>query len=172
MTPGSTNSAPRLFRFDRARAAADLIDPNGALWPVNAYSDADELNLLAEAAQSAGILTAERSGARLYVYPLSISEPEPLLAMSAEEGPILLGQSVRLSKDQDEDPIDFTLRFLADLTAEANLLVAAHRADSDCLDRIAACMNRPGPWNGADVCEVVARELSASGRELLDNAED
>lgn len=32
-------------------------------------------------------------------------------------------------------------------------------------------MNRPGPWNGADVCEVVATELRDSGRELRDNAD-
>jgi hypothetical protein len=33
-------------------------------------------------------------------------------------------------------------------------------------------MNRPGPWSGTEVCEVVAQELRQSGRELLDNGEE
>ena len=33
-------------------------------------------------------------------------------------------------------------------------------------------MNRPGPWNGGDVCELVASELRESGRELVDNADE
>lgn len=160
-----------LFRFDRVGALEDINDPDGALWLVNAHSDADELNLLLEAAQSAGILTAEPPGARLYVYPLSISESAPLLAVSAETGPTLLGQSLKLHEAEAEDPIAFTLRLLTELADDAGALVAAHRADSDCLDRIAAYMNRPGQWNGGDVCEVVAKELQASGRELPGNAE-
>jgi hypothetical protein len=41
-----------LFRFDRAKAAKSIEDPDGALWPVNAFSDADELNALMEAARN------------------------------------------------------------------------------------------------------------------------
>lgn len=172
MTPGSTDNAPRLFRFDRDRAAASLNDPGGDLWPVNAYSDADELNLLAEAAQNAGILAATVSGARLYVYPMSICAPVPLLAVNPGVGPTLLGHSLRLGEADGEDPVSFTLRLLEEATVAANALAGAHRADGDCLDRILAFMNRPGQWSGADVCEFVATELQASGRELLDNAEE
>ncbi len=172
MEQAQLDDAPRLFRFDRDRAAADLLDPDGDLWPVNAYSDADELNLLAEAAQSAGILAATAPGARLYVYPMSICEPEPLLAVDLGRGLTLLGHSLKLREAEGEDPVAFTLRLLADLAAAASALAVAHAVDGRRLDRIAAFLNRPGPWSGADVCEMVARELSASGRELLDNAED
>lgn len=51
---------------------------------------------------------------------------------------------------------------------EANGLAAGRAADSERLDRIAAFMNRLGPWSGGDVCEYVAEELRASGRRLLD----
>ena len=168
--PGA--QAPPSFRFDRDRAAASLGDSDGELWPVNAYSDADELHSLSEAAQNAEILRPEDGHAWIYVYPMSISEPEPLLAVDLGRGPTLLGHSLKLREAEGEDPMAFTLRFLADLATEASALAAAHRADGDCLDRIAAYMNRPGQWSGADVCEFVATELQVSGRELLDNAED
>jgi hypothetical protein len=143
MTPGSTSNDPQFFRCDRSRAAASLSDPDGKLWPVNAYSDADELNLLAKAAQSAGILAAEVSGAHLCIYPMSISEPEPLLAVDLGRGPTLLGPSLRLTEAVGEDPISFSLRFLADLATAASALAAAPRADSDCLDLVAASESVP-----------------------------
>jgi hypothetical protein len=125
MMPGPQAGPPQLFRFDRSRAAAALIDPDGDLWPVNAYSDADELNLLAEAAQEAGVLTAERPRARLYVYPMSLAEPEPLLAVNPGRGPTLLGHAVQMRAAGDEGPIEYTLHLLADLCAGANALLAA-----------------------------------------------
>jgi hypothetical protein len=39
----------QLFRFDRARARESIEDPDGAVWPVNVHSDADELNGLVNA---------------------------------------------------------------------------------------------------------------------------
>ena len=33
---------------------------------------------------------------------------------------------------------------------------------------IAAFLNRPGQWNGGDVCEFLSGEIVASGRRLLD----
>jgi len=55
---------------------------------------------------------------------------------------------------------------LAEAVEEANGLAGGRAADSERLDRIAAFMNRPGQWNGGDVCEVVARELQESGRPI------
>ena len=46
------------------------------------------------------------------------------------------------------------------------------RRDRKALDNIAAFMNRPGQWNGGDVCQFVAEQLVRSGRELLDNADE
>jgi hypothetical protein len=123
MTPAPQASPPPPplpFRFDRGRAAAELIDPDGDLWPVNAYSDADELNLLA---------AVERPQARLYVYPMSLVEPEPILAVNLGSGPTLLGHAVQLRQAEAAGPVEYTLRFLTDLCAGANLLASCH-ADS------------------------------------------
>lgn len=38
--------------------------------------------------------------------------------------------------------------------------------DGQALDIIAEFMNQPGPWNGGDVCEVVADALMATGRKI------
>lgn len=159
------------FSFDREQAAADLIGPEDALWSVNACSDADELNDLLEAAQNKRLIVARRHG-RLFVYPLSIREPDPLLAIVVVGGPALLTHELALSDRDGEDPIAFTLRLLAHVVALANKALSEALADSAALDRITAFMNRPGPWSGGDVCDVVARELKATGRELLDNADD
>lgn len=166
-----SSATPEIFRFDRDRAAADLNGPEDTLWPVNAYSDADELNQLLEAAQAADLLISRPHG-RLFVYPLSICEPDPLLAASLANGPTLLGHELKFRERDGEDPIAFTLRFLDDLVAEANGLLGQLSYDSTCLDRIAEFLNRPGQWNGGDVCQFVATELQRSGREILDNADD
>jgi hypothetical protein len=167
-----TSNASPIFRLDRERAIADLRGAEHDLWPVNAYSDADELNRLLEATQNAGVLVAARTGAYIYVYPLSISEPDPVLAISPGTGPNLLGHELKLREEEGEDPIEFTLRLLEGIVDEANGLAAEARVDGARLDRIATFMNRPGPWNGGDVCELVATELQESGREVLDNADD
>ena len=153
------------FSFDREPAAVDLRGPEDELWPVNAYSDADELNDLLEAAQNCGLITASRQ-ARLFVYPLSIREPDPLLAIVVTGGPALLGHELALSGRDGEDPVAFTLRLLEQVVERANVVLHGALADSASLDRIAAYMNRPGPWNGGDVCEVVAKELRDRGRPV------
>lgn len=114
-----------LFHFDRARALAAITDPDGALWPVNAYSDADELDALAAAAIDTGIVARAHPRVRLYVYPLSLSEPEPLLAVDPGCGPTLLGCSLKLAEREGEDPVSFTLRLLDDLVATANGLATS-----------------------------------------------
>jgi hypothetical protein len=162
----------QLFRFDRARARECIEDPDGAIWPVNAYSDADELNGLVNAALDAGAVARDVSRARIYVYPMSLSEPDPVLAVDRGEGPTLLGHSLKLREREGESPVDFTLRLLTDVVEEANALAASRHPDSVRLDQITEHMNRPGPWSGTEVCEVVALELRQSGRELLDNSEE
>ena len=160
-----------LFAFDPELAAAQLRDPDGAIAAASPYSDADELNLLVEDAQGAKVIVAAHEFARLFVYPLSLSEPEPLLALSTDAGPTLLGGSVDLRQGDEEDPIAFTVRLLAGIVEEANGLAAERPADSQRLDRIAAYLNEHRPWSGGDVCEFLARELQASGRRLLDTGE-
>jgi hypothetical protein len=43
--------------------------------------------------------------------------------------------------------------------------------DAEALDQIAEFLNRPGQWNGGDVCEFVAETITATGRELVNVAE-
>jgi hypothetical protein len=80
---------------------------------------------------------------------------------------MLLGHSLQLREAEDEDPIFFTLRFLADLAVDASALAATQHADGDLLDRLAQYLSRPGQWDGAEVCELLARELLVSGRRVL-----
>ena len=121
------------------------------------------------AALEAGVIAREDSRACLYIYPLSLSEPDPVLAVDRGTGSTLLGYSLKLRDREGENPVEFTSRMLGDMVDEANALLSHRDADSARLDRIAEHMNRPGPWNGGDVCELVAIELRESGRELLDN---
>lgn len=167
-----TEPAPReLFDLDRARALASINDPDGELWPVNAFSDVDELEGLLRAAREADVIGCEEAGADLHVYPLSLSDPDPLVAVGRPGVPTLLGHGLGLREREGENPVEFTLRFLEEVIAQANALATSRQPDSASLDRIATYMNRPGPWSGADVCEFVAQELARSGRQLLDNAE-
>lgn len=108
------------FELNRAEAERSIRDPDGALWPVNAYTDADELDLLLQAALDAGVLARAEPCARLYIYPLSLAEPEPLLAFDPGSGPTLLGHSLKLIDREGEDPVAFTLRLLEEIVEEAN----------------------------------------------------
>ena len=107
------------FRLDRAEAARSIRDPDGALWPVNAYSDADELDSLVQAALDSGAIARPNRRARLYIYPLSLCEPDPVLVYDPGHGRAFLGHALKLRDREGESPIDFTLRLLADVSAEA-----------------------------------------------------
>jgi hypothetical protein len=112
-----------LFRFDSDRARRAINDGDGAIWPVNSFSDADELNNLFEAALEAQVIARGEAGAYIHVYPLSLSEPDPVLAVSRVGGPTLLGSSLKLRDWDGETPLEFTLRLLEEIAAEANALV-------------------------------------------------
>ncbi len=161
-----------LFVLDRCRATAALADPEGVISVVSPYSDADELNSFVDDALFAGAIRRARASACLSVYPLSLSDPEPILAVSPSNGPTLLGYSLKLAQRDDEGPVDFTVRVLSEIVDQANALAGTYHADSARLDRIASHMNRPGLRSDSDLREVVANELRESGRELLDNAEE
>jgi len=159
---------PQLFTFNPTLAATELRKGDGAITAINPYSDADELHRLLDGAQAARIIESARARATIYVYPLSIGEPDSLLDVETGAGLTLLGFELGLRQHEGEDPITFTIRFLEEAVGEANGLAAGRAADGERLDRIAAFMNRPGPWNGGDVCQYVAEELRESGRRILD----
>jgi hypothetical protein len=156
------------FAFEAERAAAELADPDGAISPISPHSDPDELNRLLEIAQDQDVIKKNRERVRIYVYPLSLGEPDPLLAVDPGCGPTLLGYELSLHQADGEDPIAFTVRVIGEVVAQANGLAGSRAADSDRLDRLAAFLNRPGQWNGGDVCEFLAKEIVASGRQLRD----
>lgn len=110
------------FTVNRSDARRSLLDPDGALWPVNAYSDADELDSLVQVAIESGAISRQDRRARLYIYPLSLSEPDPVLVYDPGHGRAFLGHALKLLDREDESPVEFTLRLLEDLTAEASVL--------------------------------------------------
>ena len=116
------------FTFDRAKAAQELGQAGGAISVANPYSDADEIHTLAEAALRAGIIAGSDSGTHIYVYPMSLSEPDPMVAVEVRGGLTLLGYSLRMSGLEGESPVSFTLRLLEEIVAEANSLISRHLA--------------------------------------------
>lgn len=168
-TPRVDTSPPALFSFDPRRAEFMLRHKSGPLATINPHSDADELNGLLDGAQGIDIILAERERAVLYVYPLSLREPDPILAVDPGVGPTLLGHALKLRQGEEEDPISFTVRFLSEAVEEANALAAGRAADSTRLDRIAGRINVPGEVQGADFLEFVIGELLASGRTIDDD---
>jgi hypothetical protein len=116
------DEAGDLFEFDSKRARQSISDPDGAIWPVNCFSNPDELNDLFEAAVRSEIIASRDPRALIHIYPLSISEPEPLLAVR-RGGRAWLGQSLKPRERDGESPLDFTLRLLEEATIEANRLL-------------------------------------------------
>ena len=57
---------------------------------------------------------------------MSLAYPEPIVAVNPGEGPALLGHALGLCEREGENPVEFTLRLLEEITVEANAL-AAHR---------------------------------------------
>lgn len=163
-TPRLEISPPPLFTFDPSLAEHQLRHERGSMATIDAYSDAEELQTLLDAAEASDVIVANRDGAGLFVYPMSISEPDPILAVYVGVGPTVLGHSLRRDQEDGEDPDAFTVRFLSDAVDEANALAAGRAADGVRLDRIAGYINVPGEVQGADFLEFVERELRASGR--------
>ena len=114
-----------LFQLDCDRVRRSIADPDGHIWPVGSHSDADELNAFFEAAIEGRVIGCECPSAGIHIYPLSISEPDPVLAVDPGPGPSLLGYSLELREREGESPVEFTLRLLEEVTVEANALATA-----------------------------------------------
>lgn len=112
--------APFNFRLDRARRG--ISDPDGAIWPVNSFADADELNSLFEAAVQSRVIAPRDPGWLIHVYLQSLCQPDPILAVRVGAH-VWLGDPLKLRERDGENPLDFTLRLLEETTAEANGLV-------------------------------------------------
>jgi hypothetical protein len=154
------------FEFLAGPARIELRRPGGAIAVVDPYVGADELHRLLDAAQAEGVVRARPEGARIVVHPYSVAEPDPLVAVRLDRGPMLTGPEPDFRPDEDEDPVAYTVRLLGDVVVRANALVAGRAADSGRLDRIADFLNANRPWSAGDVCRLVASEIVASGRRL------
>lgn len=81
---------------------------------------------------------------------------------------------------QGEDPDDMWLLKVTDNGVEQLDGVTQYGAglprpgqvttDAEALDQLAALLNRPGEWNGGDVCEALADTLVRTGREIDSHA--
>ena len=155
-----------VFGFERTRAEMALRDPEGRIKPIAPRSDADELNGLFESALGAEIITCEFESAYIAVYPMSMANPEPLLAVELGGGVVILGPAIYLEQSSSKEPVAYTLRFLTETLGKANELSARFGQAERRLDRIAEFMTRNRPWSSADVCDFVDMELRASGRSI------
>jgi hypothetical protein len=161
------------FAFERAKAERSIRDPDGALWPVNIYSDADELNGLVQAAIESETITRPNRRAHLYIYPLSLSEPDPVLVYDPGHGRAFLGHSLKLRERDGESPIDFTMRFLEDLAAEANALAEGESMPPPpctCSDvrGCPKCFDRAADLVGTTVRDGEGREWEVTGTDEKD----
>lgn len=160
------------FAFDRAKAERSIRDPDGALWPVNVYSDADELNGLVQAAIESEAITRPTKRAYLYIYPLSLSEPDPVLVYDPGHGRAFLGFSLKLRERDGESPVEFTLRLLGEMTAEGNTLAEGEALPPPCTCSDARgcpqCFDRADSLVGTTVRDAEGREWEVTGTDEKD----
>jgi hypothetical protein len=160
-----------LFGFERARAEMELRNPEGVIKPIRPSSDADELNRLFESALGADIITCEFESTYISVYPMSMADPEPLLAVELGGGIVLLGSAIYLEQSSSKEPVAYTLLFLRETLHQANELSARFGQAERRLDRIAKELNRGEGWDTVEFISLVGRELTASGRPVHDRDE-
>ncbi len=144
-TVNAGNSEAKVFSLDRDKARRELLDPaGGAIWPINRFSDADELHCLVSAAIEDDVIAVPSPGDRIRIHPRSLSDPQPLLAVKFDRDPKLLGDPVAMHGADGEDPVEFTVRLLGEVVDQASRLASTWHDDAACLDRLAAYLNQPG----------------------------
>ena len=105
-------------------------DPEGYGWvaPFDPMSiDADDLHRIVEDCLERDIIEKDSPRAMMAIYPLSVSEPEPLLSVNPGGGPTLLGgQAVHhVSEAEACTPEDRSVIVLRALVEDANSLYAS-----------------------------------------------
>jgi hypothetical protein len=184
-----------MFKLNEEKLLKAFRDPDEETWvkPFDPYKvDADELNRVVDSAIEAGVIEREDSSTTIAIYPLSISEPQPLLCVNpGKGGALLLGGPVDFDFNEEE-LFKASTKVLRQLVSDANALYGeseqAHRTehvpygsgqltDRQALDRLAEVLNGwsqqgDGSWTGGDLVEVVAELVARSGRQLLDSAAD
>jgi hypothetical protein len=112
------------FALDRARAEAELRDPDGAIAALSPYGDAVELRGTLAAAEESGVIRSELADATLRVMLSTEAEPHPVLVVDPGAGPELVGPELALRPEPGEDPVTYSLRWLERIVADANTTAA------------------------------------------------
>lgn len=124
-----------MFKLNEEKLRAAFVaskegnEPEGYGWvaPFDPISiDADGLHRIVDDCLERDIIEKDDPQAMIAIYPLSISEPEPLLSVNPGGGPMLLGgQAVhRVSEAQASTPEDHSVIALRALVEDANALYA------------------------------------------------
>jgi hypothetical protein len=115
-----------MFHLHRDLAEMELRVPDGALRALNPYSDVEELHRVLDAATASGAIEPRRAGAALHAYLHPGAQQHPVLGVDPGLGAELIGPELALRPAPGEDPISYTLRWLAQIVGAANNLLAAH----------------------------------------------
>lgn len=115
------------FVLDRALAEAELRDPDGTVSALSPYGDAPELRGALVAAEESRVIQSEVADAALRVMLSTGAEPHPVLVVDPGAGPELVGPELALRPDPGEDPVNYTLRWLDRIVADANATMARSR---------------------------------------------
>lgn len=121
-----TDTVPTRLRFtlDEEALRAAFEEEEWILPFAPSFIDADELHRILAQCQERGIIGRPSSRAELAVYPLSIAEPEPQLAVDPGlGGPLLLGTSVEFRNGRVPDAIEGSLAVMVDLVEQANRIL-------------------------------------------------
>jgi hypothetical protein len=120
-TPGPFTLAEQKLRAalrDRAREDSIVVfDPMKV--------SADEIHQIVEDCLSEGIIERPSCRASLAIYPLSLSDPEPILAVGLGlGGPLLLGGSVEFGVGDASGELDAAVAVLNNVVDQANRILA------------------------------------------------
>lgn len=167
-----------MLKIDREKARAALID--GEAETFDRFTSTDSADSLlaymqddAKAITSSSTTDAGNPGERIYIYPLSESEPDLIVAVN--RGVLtLLGSTIKLyDADEAEHEIEYTVGKLAEIVDEANDQLAtldrqaiAGTGGAEAAARIAQGVPTGDEWrSAADFMERTAALLDRFGVE-------
>lgn len=113
-----------LFYFDRDRAEAEVRDADSSLRALNPFADAGELHCALDAATECGVIGARRANAALHAYEIPAPYTDPVLGVDPGTGAELVGPALAPPFAEEEEPVSFTVRWLEQIVASANDLLA------------------------------------------------
>jgi hypothetical protein len=117
-----------MFRLDEGKLReAFSTDDESWVEPFDPIEvDADQMHAVVDGCLDLGIIEKPNPRASIAIYPLAISEPEPLLSVNPGEGPLLLGGSVPLDVGSDDmgDELAESIGVIRALIEAANALYA------------------------------------------------